>query len=152
MVSAEVNFNGAEAAARAGYKGNRTALSRIGTENRYKPNVAKRLQALTDEALSGANITVEKVLRDLEVTRAKSLADGQYASAARCSELQGKYLKMFTERIEHVQDIGEISDEELVSLIRELAAKSNVDLGSAITGHGPENGTIPAPAGVQKPH
>lgn len=167
MASALVNFNGTEAARRAGYKGADAALARIAWENRRKPNVAARLEALKAKALSGANITVEKVLRDLEVARAQSLEGGQFAAAVRCSELQGKYLKMFTERIEHVQGLDEITDEQLAGLIGELAtsggaetvrmvkellAAFDVDLSTAAAGDAAEGGALPVPPGAPTTH
>lgn len=152
MVSALVNFNGTDAARRAGYKGSPAQLAVIASENRRKPNVAKRLEALKAKALSSANITIEKVLRDLEVARAQSLDTGQYAAAVRCSELQGKYLKMFTERIEHVQGLDEVGDEELKALIRELAESADVDFSTAIAGDGAEDGTVSVPPGAPTTH
>ena len=50
------------------------------------------------------------------------------AVAVRCVELQGKYLNMWTERIEHVEEIEDISTEELVRLIQEIAESGDVDL------------------------
>ena len=42
------------------------------------------------------------------------MASGHYSAAVRCLELQGKYLKMFSDKIEHVQTIEEFSTDELV--------------------------------------
>ncbi len=168
-VSAEVDFNATEAARRAGYKGNATTLAAMAYENIRKPHIAAHIEKLRAEALSGASITVEKVLRDLEVTRAKALADGQYTAAKGCSELQGKYLKMFTDRVEHVQAVEDVSDEELAQLIQELMLQAggeqiiatlltqlgdqaSVDIGRVLAPDGPENGAVPRAAGKTTTH
>ena len=58
---------------------------------------------------------------------------GQYASAVRCAELQGKYLNMWTGRIEHDEEIEDISTRELVRLIHEIAENGDVDLQKLIS-------------------
>ena len=79
-------------------------------------------------ALLRTHITVEKVLRDLEHTRVLALDSGSYAAAVRCSELQGKYLKIFSDRVEHVESIEEYSTERLVELLRDVIANGGIDL------------------------
>ena len=73
-------------------------------------------------------MTVEKVLRDIEGIMTKAIEKKQYASAVRCVELQGKYLGMFSNRIEHSEAIEDVSTEKLVELIRELAEAGDIDL------------------------
>ena len=152
MVAAEVAGNGTEAARRAGYKGNDAALARIAYENRRKPKVIDRLEELEAKALSGADVTIEKVLKDLEIQRAQALEGGQYAAAVRCSELQGKYLKMFTERIEHVQTIEDVETQELVRLMREIAEAGGIDLARLIATDGPDGGGLSDTPGAQTTH
>jgi len=152
MTSALVNFNNVDAARRAGYKGNMVALSRISYENRNKPNVAKRLKELTDKALSGADVTIEATLRKLSVIHDKALEAGQYAAAARCAELHGKYLKMFTDRIEHVSTIEDVPLPELARLLSEIAESGSIDLAQLTQGNGPEDGGLSTPAGNQTTH
>ena len=130
--SAEVNMNGTEAARRAGYKGKDATLRSVASENLTKPNIRKEITKQIDAALLGADVTVEKVLQDLQVIMAKARADGRYSAAVRCVELQGKYLKMFTDKVEHDQTIDKVSTGELVQLIRELAESGGVDLGQLI--------------------
>ena len=72
--------------------------------------------------------------------------------AVRCVELQGKYLNMWTERIEHVNDIDDISTEELVRLIRELAESGDVDLHQLIAEPGAEDFSSPLCPGSKKTH
>ncbi len=135
-ISAEVNCNGTEAARRAGYRGNDNTLATVAFENLRKPAIRGEIDQRMAIALSGARTTVEKVLQDLETTRVKALADGQYGAATRCSELQGRYLKMFTDRIEHVETIDDVSTEELIGLLQEIVAAGNIDLGQIISGNG----------------
>ena len=150
--SAEINFNATAAARRAGYKGNDKTLSAVGAENLAKPGIALLVSERTKAALSGADITVEKVLRDLEVTRAQALQDKQYNAAARCSEHQGKYLKMFTDRIEHVQTIEDVSTEALVDVMRELAGVAGIDLAGIFKSNGAKGGALPDSPGDTPTH
>lgn len=151
-VSGVVNFNGQEAARRAGYSGNDNTLRAIASETLTKPNVAAAVAKAKAKALSGADVTVENVLRKLIVIQEKALDAGQYAPAARCTELLGKYLKMFTDRIEHVVDIDEMSLEELQGLLLEVTEKGGVDLGKLLAGHGSrDSGGVDTPRD-KKPH
>ena len=126
--SAEVNMNGTEAARRAGYKGSNPTLRAVAHENLTKPHIQKEIQSRTRVALSNTNVTVEKVLRDLELTYVEAMNAGCYSPAVRCLELQGKYLKMFSDKIEHVRTLEETSLEELVELMYEIAQSGNIDL------------------------
>ncbi len=130
--SAEVHMNGTEAARRAGYKGKNGTLRTVASENLTKPNIRKEITKQIDAALSRADVTVEKILQDLELLMAKAMADGRYAAAVRCVELQGKYLGMFTDRVKHDQTLDEVSTGELVQLIREIAESGEIDLGELI--------------------
>lgn len=59
---------------------------------------------------------------------AKAFESGKFSAAVRCLELQGRYLKMWSDRIEHVQTIEDCSTEELVQLLREVIANDGLDL------------------------
>ena len=126
--SAAVNMNGTVAARRAGYKGNDNTLASVAAENLRKPAIRQEIDRRMALLTSNAQITVEKVLRDLEVTRVKALLDRNYSAAVKCLELQGKYLKMFSDRIEHVQTIEDVSTEKLIELIREVIKAGDIDL------------------------
>lgn len=139
-VSGAVNMNATEAASRAGYKGSRHQLQVIGAQNLLKPMVRAEIDKRMAKAMSGADITIEAVLRDLVVIGEKALEAGQYAPATRCAELKGKYLKMFTDRIEHVQDVEDMTLEELQALLLEVTEAGGVDLGAILTGDGPDHG------------
>ena len=125
-------MNGTEAARRAGYKGKNGTLRAVASENLTKPNIRKEITKQVDAALAGADVTVKQVLQDLQLIMAKAMADGRYAAAVRCVELQGKYLNMFTDKVEHDQKLDEVSTPELVQLIREIAASGDIDLGELI--------------------
>lgn len=150
--SALVNMNATEAARRAGYKGNDHQLGVVGAENLAKPGIRETIDKRLEKALSGADVTVEAVLRRVQVIGDKALDDRQYASAAKCAELHGKYLKMWTERIEHVSTIEDVSDQELVRLLHEIAEKGGIDLVRLIAGDGAIDGDVPGAPGAPTTH
>ena len=126
--SALVNMNGTEAARRAGYKGNDQTLAAIAAENLRKPKIREEIDRRIAKATAAANVTIEKILWELQVTYERASEAGKFSAAVRCLELQGKYLKMFSDRIEHVQSIEEVSNEELSQLLREIAESGGIDL------------------------
>ncbi len=150
--SAAVNMNATEAARRAGYKGNDKTLQVVGSENLAKPMVREAIDKRLEKALSGADVTVEAVLRRVQVIGDQALEAGQYASAAKCAELHGKYLKMWTERIEHVSTIEDVSDAELVRLLHEIAEKGGIDLNRLIAGDGAADSDLPGTPGAPTTH
>lgn len=147
-----VNMNATEAARRAGYKGSDTTLSSVGSENLTKPLIRAEIDRRLARAMSGADVTVEQVLRRLTVIGEKALDDGQYAPAARCAELHGKYLKMFTDRIEHVQDVEDMGTVELVRLLTEVCEAGGIDLLDLIAGNGSDDGGLLNPPGSTSTH
>jgi phage terminase small subunit len=132
--SAEVNMAGTEAARRAGYKGSVNTLASVATENLRKPAIRKEIDRRLNVATAGAAVTVERVLIQLQATYAMAFEAGKYSAAVRCLELQGKYLKMFSDRIEHIQSIEDCSTEELVVLLREVVANGGIDLEALFSG------------------
>ena len=141
-------MNATEAARRAGYKGNDKTLQVVGAQNLLKPMMKTEIDARLADALSEAQVSVESTLKRLTVLGNEAQATGQYAPAVRCAELHGKYLKMWTDKIEHVQDVEEISDGELVRLMEEIAEAGNVDLNKLFAEHGSGDGSVfvfPAP-------
>ena len=147
-VSDAVRLNATEAARRAGYKGNDKTLAVIGCQNLVKVKIKTEIDARLADALSGAEVSVEATLKRLTTLGNESQAAGQYAPAVRCAELHGKYLKMWTDKIEHVQDVEEISDAELVRLMEEIAEAGGVNLNELFAKHGSGNGALfvhPAP-------
>ena len=55
--------NGTEAAARAGYKGNRRTLAAIGSENLTKPNIIKKLDVIYSTWGMGAKETLARITK-----------------------------------------------------------------------------------------
>jgi len=151
-VSAECAGNATESARRAQYKGSDTTLTSVGAENLRKPYIRKEIDKLEAEALRNADVTIEKVLKDLETQRLEALASKQYAAAVRCSELQGKYLKMFTDRVEHVQTIEDVETVELVRLLRKIAEAGGIDLIELLGGTADEGGLLSSSGGNRTTH
>ena len=131
-VSGVCNLNGAAAARKAGYQGNDATIRAIASQNLTKSLVRAEIDKRLAKAMSGADVTVENVLRKIVDIGEKALEAEQYASAARCAELEGRYLKMFTDKIEHGQDIEEMSTEELVQLLQEIVDSGGLDLSQLI--------------------
>jgi hypothetical protein len=73
----------------AGYSEPRNAAWKL----RRRPRIVEAIVEM--EKL--VRVQIGKVLSDLEFTRLAALAKGDLAVAARCSELQGKHLAMFTD-------------------------------------------------------
>jgi len=78
-----------KSAAAAGYVQPRSAAWKL----RRRPKIQARLA----EFQAVATAAVGRVLSDLEHTRLLALAKSDLATAARCSELQGKHLSMFAD-------------------------------------------------------
>lgn len=110
-------MNGTEVARQAGYKGENGTLRAVASENLIKPNIRKEIAKRVEAAHSGAEFTVEKDMQDLQLIMA--MADGRYAAAVRCVELQVRHLKMIRDKVEHDKATDEVSTGELVQLIRE---------------------------------
>ena len=133
--SAAVNMNGTEAARRAGYSGADKVLAQVAWENLRKPDIRQLIDAKLKQALSAAGVTVEAVLWKLQVITEKAIEASQYGAAVRAVELQGKYLKLWSDRIEHVQNIENVSTEDLTSLLGELLGKGQIDITQLLKGY-----------------
>ncbi len=94
-IGAETFGNGTRAAIAAGYS-EKGAYAR-GSELLRNRKVRERINELHAENMSRNNITVDKVLTDLEHDKLMARKAGQYGVAKGCTELQGKYLAMFTD-------------------------------------------------------
>ena len=68
-----------------------------------RDKVRNRISELHSENMQRNLITVDKVLADLEHDKILARKDQQYAVAKGCTELQGKYLAMFTDRLQTEQ-------------------------------------------------
>jgi len=115
-------FNGKKAAEDAGYTGNVTAYAhKLLQKDQIKDFLAKKAEVASEKA----DLSIQKVLNDLELAKEIALGKpdpdtGEYKNAdlnpfLKASEMQGKYLKMFTDKVEVSID----SHTELMKLIKE---------------------------------
>ena len=130
-------FNATAAAKSAGYEANSPhAFEQIGYKNLRTPKVHTAIAKVFNEVYATANLSIEKVLMDLEMTRVQSMRRGLYSVAVKCSELHGKYLKMFVDRVEHVRTVDDATEEELVRLLGDLVGKLDGDGADFLTSIG----------------
>lgn len=92
-----VDTNATQAAIRAGYSPKRAG--QIGNQN-YK-KLQNYIEAEIEKQLKKVDLTEEKVLLQLAEDRKNAVKLKQMSPAVKCTELQGKYLKMFTDKVEH---------------------------------------------------
>ena len=138
--------NGVESARQAGYAGTNKVLKVTACRLLKREHLAAEIDKINAKAVKKADLSVEKVLRDLEDTREKAVAVGNYGAAVRCSELAGKYLKMFTDRVEHVSTLESVTTAELVTLLQEIAEQGNVDLSQLLEGNATRSSDLSDPA------
>jgi phage terminase small subunit len=114
-----IDQNATQAAIRAGYS-RRTARS-IGSENLAKPDILGPIESKMTELTNRAEIDAEYVLSAIRDTIERcSDLDGKEQVVLRGAELLGRYLGLFSDRIEHIEpksktetDLSRLSDEEL---------------------------------------
>ena len=126
--SEAVRMNGTEAARRAGYSGSDATLRSIASENLTKPNIQVSIEARIRESASDTKITIDKVLLDLETTRIQALCQNKFGIAVRCSELQGKYLGMFSVNIKMSETIDEMDEESLIELLVDFLSQDDPEM------------------------
>lgn len=98
-----IDLNATQASIRAGYS--KKTASIIGFENLRKPNIQKEIDKLMGQRNERVQLTADKVLSDIEDIREIALAENQYNISLKASELQGKHLALFTERVAHEGDL-----------------------------------------------
>jgi phage terminase small subunit len=141
-------FNATAAAKKAGYGANSPhAFEQIGYQNLRNPKIHAAITKVFNEVYATANLSIEKVLLDIEMTRVQSMRRGLYSVAAKCSELHGKYLKMFVDRVEHVRTVDDATEEELAQLLKNLVGKLDGDGADFLSGIGRIGGGEPAESG-----
>lgn len=91
-----VDLNATQAAIRAGY--NQKTASVIGNENLRKPYIKQAIEERLQKNVQKNDITVELVLGGIKEIAFKQNA--KETDRLRALELLGKYLKMFTDKIE----------------------------------------------------
>lgn len=89
--------NGTKSAIAAGYAESSAAVMAC---NLLKdPRIIDRINELHSENMARNRVTVDSVLGNLEHDRVLARENHQYAVAKACTELQGRYLAMFTDRL-----------------------------------------------------
>lgn len=133
-----VDLNATQAAIRAGYSV-RTAKA-IGQENLTKPDVQSALQKEMDKRSEKVELTADDVLRDIKEIKARCMQavpvldrngnpTGEYkfdaTNALKACELEGKHLKLFTDKHEvtgkdgaPLVDLSGLTTEELRALAK----------------------------------
>ena len=107
-----VDFNVADAYARAGYSKNgaQSGGSRLLRDSRIQAYIAE----LEAEATERAGLTVDGVLKNLREDRDAARKAGQFGPAVRADELMGKHLAMFTDVSKNVV-VDDIPPEDAIT-------------------------------------
>ena len=123
-IGSETYSNGTKAALAAGYSEKSAHVT--ATKLLKQEAIRERIVKLQAGNMKRNLITIDKVLADLEHDKLLARKDHQYSVAKGCTELQGKYLAMFTDRIdtEPMPEPKPLSDEERV-IYQEAARKLN---------------------------
>lgn len=93
-----VDLNATQAAIRAGYSG-KTAY-KIGAQLLQKTSVAQAIEKAQKARATRLSRQAEDVLKDINDVTVEARAAGDFKSALKGLELEGKHLGMFRERIE----------------------------------------------------
>ncbi|MHC5075187.1 MAG: terminase small subunit, partial [Planctomycetota bacterium] len=96
-IGSETFGNGTKSAIEAGYS-EKSAYSQASALLK-NPKVRERIKNLHAENMGRNNMTVDKVLADLEHDKIMARRAGQYSVAKECSVAQGKYLAMFKDNV-----------------------------------------------------
>ncbi len=96
-----IDLNATQAAIRAGYS--KHTAKDIGCENLAKPNIAEYIQELQSKRSESTQITAEYVLTTIRDTIVRCQDEKKFDATGvlRGSELLGKHLKLFTDKVEH---------------------------------------------------
>jgi phage terminase small subunit len=95
-IGSETYSNGTKAALAAGYSESSAPVQ--ATRLLKRDDIRERIIELQAENMKRNLITVDKVLADLEHDKLLARKHHQYGVAKGCTELQGRYLAMFTDR------------------------------------------------------
>ena len=105
-----LDLNATRASIAAGYS--KKTAQRIGSENLSKPLIAAAIQKEMDARAEKIGLTAQKVLEDIDLIKQDAMTkvdDGMIdrSAALRACELEGKHLKMFTDKVEVAGKDGE---------------------------------------------
>lgn len=93
-----VDLNATEACIRAGYS-KKTSLN-MGPLLLRNPLIKKLIEDKICDADNKTGLVVENVLRDIDIVKEKAMNSEKWAQALKALELQGRYLKMYTDKSE----------------------------------------------------
>lgn len=113
-----VDLNATQAAIRAGYAPRSAEMT--GSRLLRNDKVAAAVQKAMDARSQRTELTADKVLRDIEEVRAIAREQGELNIALKASELQGKHLKLFTDKV----DVGGQEDNPLQVLLSQITGKT----------------------------
>ena len=114
-IGSETFSNGTKSAMEAGYAEDsaRTQAWRM----LRKEHIKKRVRELYDKNMEDNMVTTSSVLANLAHDRLMARKHHQYSVAKSCTELEGKYLAMFTDNINPMEEQPkQFSDEEIAEL------------------------------------
>lgn len=114
-----LDLNGAQAAIRAGYSPNGANVR--AAKLLAVDNVKERVQSLMDARAAATRIDAEYVIKVIRKTIEQCQAQDKpdHANILRGAELLGRHLRLFTDRVEIINDYDNLTDQEVE---RELAA------------------------------
>ena len=94
-----IDHNGTQAAIRAGYSAH--TANEQASALLAKPNIRALVDAGTKKKAQKLELTAERVLADIIRLTKKAEDAGEINNAFKGVELQGKHLKLFTDKVEH---------------------------------------------------
>ncbi len=134
-----------EAYASAGYKGDRTAASRLSTN----VNVAQRVAELQGRAAKRAEVTMESLLIELEEARSLALAEKQSSAAVSATLGKAKLTGLIVEKREHTgRNGGPIQTVDLSKLSGDALDQLEAIFGP-LAGPSDDDATDPTGEGAQ---
>lgn len=116
-------FNGTVSCRKSGYKGSDNVLAHQAGENLRKPHIAKAIRKAVKQQFDQSGLTVDDVLVNINIGLQGAIQDRNWPAVGRFTEQQGKFMKMFADRVEHVHAIEDVDTDVLVAKMRELTGK-----------------------------
>ncbi len=98
------DLNATQAAIRAGYS--KHTANRQAAENMSKPVIKAEIDKQKEKRSGRTKLTIDSVLTDLVEIKKQCMEKGDMSTATRVSELEGKHLGAWKERIEHTDKEG----------------------------------------------
>ncbi len=124
-IGSETYSNGTKAALAAEYSEKSAHVT--ATKLLKQEAIQKRILELHQENMQRNMITIDKVLADLEHDKLMARQANQWAVSKSCTELQGRYLAMFTDKYqdETNSNLPALTPEQVIA--GEAAAKAYTD-------------------------